>query len=318
MSTKQHAVLFYIIKMCVSGETLILTRDGYFPIVNLKDKEIEIWNGTGWVKTMVKQTSIRHFITVVFSNGCSITCSPDHGFTTEKIPTQFLAPGMEIPQVTLPILNIETQQTILKYPYLHGVLCSFGCFTENGPIIDIMGPVLPLILDHPDMIIAGSGDKVFPDDISQKYFAPINVSIETKLQWLSGFIDARSFMNELGVMLINVKEKLLREIQLLLTTLNIFSILEESRAVKIPIENDGLLTVNNFKLIIPWKEFDKLIKLGLIGLFSNIEIPEILDNIYDSYNKLTIKDIVDIGCLGFGYTLTNINNNPTIYNGITG
>jgi len=308
---------------CVSGETPILTKMGYFPIMNFLDKEVEVWNGSDWSKVTIKQTtSVRHLLTVFFSNGSSLTCTPDHNFIigigtalkqADRIPAQFLAKGMELRQELLPIIEGECQ---FKYPYIHGAMCSFGCFTEKGPIMDIMGPALSAIVNHPDMVsnqISNGFEtvKVFPDDLLQAYTVPINSSVVTKLQWLAGFLDARSFISKMGVSLININDTLLQDIQLLLTTLGVCSVIEKNNSVKVPLGNGKLISLRNYTLIIPWKEFKHLVKLGLPGAYSTIEIPDETQTI-----PLIVKDIVDIGRMAPAYFLVEPINNAVVYNGI--
>lgn len=306
--------------LCVSGETLILTKKGYVPIVELQDKDVEVWNGNEWSEVTVKQTApLRHLITVFFSNGCSLTCTPDHKFIVgngplkqaERIPAQFLTPGMELRKEKLPIIDGEEP---FLYPYLHGAMCAFGCFTERGPIMDIMGPALYSIINHSDMINTETGTKVFPDDLPMPYLVPINSSIEVKLQWLAGFFDTRAFDSEIGLTLVSVNHKLLQDIQLLLTTLGIYSSIEHNNAVKVPLLEGKNVSISNGTLIVTWEEFEKLCKLGLVlgGVWSELKIPTTLPR----RMRFVVKEIVDIGRMSPTYCFTETKNNAAIFNGI--
>lgn len=67
--------------LCVAPETMILTDEGYFPIGELKDKAVNVWNGKEFSSTVVKQTGRQQkLITVRFDNGASIDCTPYHKF----------------------------------------------------------------------------------------------------------------------------------------------------------------------------------------------------------------------------------------------
>ena len=42
--------------LCVHPETLLLTKDGEYEIQSLVDKDVEVWNGEDWSKTVVRKT----------------------------------------------------------------------------------------------------------------------------------------------------------------------------------------------------------------------------------------------------------------------
>ena len=70
--------------LCVAPETRILTKEGYYPIIDLVDKTVEVWNGTEWSETTVRQTGINQkLIKVTLSNGSVISCTNYHKFITE-------------------------------------------------------------------------------------------------------------------------------------------------------------------------------------------------------------------------------------------
>lgn len=304
--------------LCVAGETQILTKNGYFPIQSFENETIEIWNGTGWSSVNIKQTANRrHLITIFFSNGRSLTCAPDHKFilgdgplkTAKRAPAQFLIPGMKLRQEDFPIIDGNES---CKHAYLHAALCSFGCFTENGPILDIMGPILDNILSHPGMIANDNGSKIFPEDLPPAYSVPVNSSIYDKIQWLSGFLETRSFPGDKGVAILNINETLLQNIQLLLTTLNISSIINKGDMVKINLPDDKNIMLSNYALVISWEGISKLRNFGLVGKYEKGEIP----SVPSTTSELIISDIVDIGRLSPTYSFSEEINNAAVFNGI--
>ena len=44
--------------LCVHQDTLILTKDGYYPIKDLANKEVEIWNGSEFSLSPVRKTNV--------------------------------------------------------------------------------------------------------------------------------------------------------------------------------------------------------------------------------------------------------------------
>jgi ribonucleotide reductase alpha subunit len=70
--------------LCVAPETRILTKNGYINIVDLKDKEIEIWNGWEWSTVKVRQTGTNQkLVKVSLSNGSVLYCTEYHNFWIE-------------------------------------------------------------------------------------------------------------------------------------------------------------------------------------------------------------------------------------------
>ncbi len=69
--------------LCVAPETLVLTREGEFPIVDLHGKEIEVWNGEKWSSTRVEQTGHNQPVIGVDIVVCSM--NGDTGAPTPKI-----------------------------------------------------------------------------------------------------------------------------------------------------------------------------------------------------------------------------------------
>lgn len=69
---------------CVSGDTLILTKEGYKPIITLVDKEVEIWNGYEWSIVTPKITGRNQKMKLVkFSNEFQLKCTHYHKFVMQ-------------------------------------------------------------------------------------------------------------------------------------------------------------------------------------------------------------------------------------------
>lgn len=65
----------------VSGDTRILTDEGYVCVKEVIGKTITVWTGERWANTIFKQTrDSSPLVRVSLSNGRSIVCSPDHPF----------------------------------------------------------------------------------------------------------------------------------------------------------------------------------------------------------------------------------------------
>lgn len=69
--------------LCVSPDTLILTKDGYKIISELENQEIEVYNGEQWSKTKVVKTGTNQsLVKVILKNGLFLDCTEYHKFYT--------------------------------------------------------------------------------------------------------------------------------------------------------------------------------------------------------------------------------------------
>lgn len=67
--------------LCVSGDTSILTDTGYFPIKSLVDCQTNVWNGSEWSQTVIRQTGAnRKLYGVTMSNSSFLDCTGYHNF----------------------------------------------------------------------------------------------------------------------------------------------------------------------------------------------------------------------------------------------
>ena len=123
--------------LCVSGDTMILTKEGYYPIKNLENLNIEVWNGKNWSKTEVKKTGENQkLLNIKFSNGMELKCTEYHKFYIETsrrpaekskpkiIEAKNLEKNMKIIRYDLELSNDNNRE--LKYAYTHGLFCADG------------------------------------------------------------------------------------------------------------------------------------------------------------------------------------------------
>lgn len=115
--------------LCVAPETMILTQDGYFPIKELCENTVKVWNGHEFSEVVVKQTGTNQkLITVEFSNGMEVRCTPYHKFYINSdgnsiiVDAQNLKPDMKIINYELPnvkdYLNVNINKEYIKITHL--------------------------------------------------------------------------------------------------------------------------------------------------------------------------------------------------------
>ena len=131
--------------LCVAPETLILTDKGHIPIKNLKDQQINVWNGMEFSKSIIKKTSeATELIKVLFSDFSEIECTKYHKFFIKPSygSTRFITKEAEklkindkLAKCNYPVIDSELQ---LESAYTNGFFTGDGTWTnkvhENKPI----------------------------------------------------------------------------------------------------------------------------------------------------------------------------------------
>ena len=147
---------------CVSADTKLLTDKGYINIEENNNKEINIWNGLEFSKTIIKYTGDSELIEITLSNGMNLKCTPNHKWFIRTgnqlhpenckksiVFTKDLKLNDVIYKYDLPI--VDTKQE-MKNPYLHGFFCGDGSYSNNYPIIQLYGDKINLFPEYKELI----------------------------------------------------------------------------------------------------------------------------------------------------------------------
>jgi ribonucleotide reductase alpha subunit len=220
---------------CVTGDTTILTKNGYEEIQNLIDTEVEVWNGYEWSTVTPKITgSNEKLVTVTFSDGRTLTCTEYHTFhiatsysgnsTTRK--AKDLIPGMKLIKNTFPV--ISTSSKVLDNAYTQGFVSAEGM--ELSKTLYVYPPKKMVLERLQDVRLCKweEGNKryrvVLNNAPASKNFVPLDYSIDSKLAWIAGLLDGDGTeLLEGGLQLASVNHNFLSEVQKLLSTLGVQS-----------------------------------------------------------------------------------------------
>jgi ribonucleoside-diphosphate reductase alpha chain len=153
--------------LCVSPETLVLTDKGHIRIDSLKDKNVNVWNGSEWSEVIVKKTGeSQEVIKIYTDDGLNISCTPYHKFYIQRtysdksvceVEANNLTSGDKLIKGNYPIIDgVDT----MLYPYTHGFFCGDGGYRNITNVLE-------------------------------KFAVPFDTySITTKLDWFAGYCDA--------------------------------------------------------------------------------------------------------------------------------
>ena len=128
--------------LCVAKETKILTSKGYKTIGDLRDENVEVWNGHEFSRVTVHQTGQNvDLLSVKLSNGTVLRCTPYHKFIIAEgytgrsriVPASELKDGDKLIKHELPVIKDGED---FPHAYTHGMFCADGttsCHTEPHP-----------------------------------------------------------------------------------------------------------------------------------------------------------------------------------------
>lgn len=193
---------------CVTGDTPILTKDGYTQIKDVVGEEVEIWNGYEFSKVTPRITGKNQdIVRVNFSDGSYIDCTPYHKFiiqgSDERIKAKNLKEGMKLEKFYYPIIE-GSKDMDPKEAYTYGVV--------KGNQLEELDKkeVAPYIndIDSHSMLLYKNAEELLPylhytDAIQYitkssenshldpgKFIPDCEYKIKVRLAWLSGILDS--------------------------------------------------------------------------------------------------------------------------------
>lgn len=137
---------------CVAADTYILTDKGYYPIIDLIGKEINIWNGHKFSTVVPRLTATNQtLVKVTFSNGSILKCTPYHKFILSdgtRKECQKLCVGDKLKECEFPVINgslvdVKHEKDFVplndytinsKISWLAGIVDSDGSNNNDGSI----------------------------------------------------------------------------------------------------------------------------------------------------------------------------------------
>jgi hypothetical protein len=222
---------------CVTGDTEILTREGYKRIDSLVDTQVDIWNGFEWSLVTPKITGRNQpLVTVTFSSGRSLNCTDYHRFEIAtdyhggQIPVRAkdLMPGMKLIKHNFPVIEGGIS---LSSMYLQGFFSAEGM--DGYGFLWVYDPKKICL----DRLSASAGSFLIKSDekynrtkfsyvaeLRSKTYVPFEGDIESKLDWLAGLFDGDGCeLKEGGLQLGSVDRPFLLDLQKMLTTIGVAS-----------------------------------------------------------------------------------------------
>jgi ribonucleotide reductase beta subunit family protein with ferritin-like domain len=332
---------------CVTGNTKIMTDNGYYNIEDLEDKKVNIWNGKEFTEVEVKYTGDQSIYKVTLSNGMELDCTSGHKWLirtgnqshpenckTERIETKDLSEGAVITKYELPVIKDIVDPNDFLNPYMHGFFCGDGTYCNKYPMIYLYGEKKNLLENFKYNTKSERNNAIqfyITEYINKpKFEVPINYSIDTKLRWLEGYADADGCINlnntkdATSIQINSINKQFLKDIQLMLTTLGINSNikLQKKACKRLLPKNDGsgesayYNCKDCYVMYISCKSVNKLIELGFSPKRIKILYCERLNKRFDVSSLIKVKTIEKISDNEKTYCFNEPKEHTGIFNGI--
>jgi ribonucleoside-diphosphate reductase alpha chain len=294
-SNQQHLGTIKSSNLCVAPETLVLTDKGYFPIREMCDSEVNVWNGQQWSNTTVRKTGINQkLIKVTLSDGTVLDCTPYHKFIlndgerketrksigdSTRVEAQNLKVGMKLVRWNAPVIE-GCSTDDFKYAYTHGFFCGDGTYNNAGstPMISLYGEKKKLT-DHLDIRTSSGVEDSFGrrnvylyHDIPTKYAVPMNATIKNKLEWLSGLMDADGTTidgTNTSVQIASINYTFLNHVRLMMQTVGVRAKVTLMRGPEKHMMSDGCGGLKEYdckplyRVLIRGEDVSSMVDLGL-------------------------------------------------------
>lgn len=269
---------FHGVNPCVTGETVILTDQGYKRIDSLVGKPVNIWNGYEWSIVTPMITGHNQSMTnIKFSDGSELDCTLYHKFILsngQRIEAAELKPGDKLMKHDFPVVEgyIEGDERTM---YTKGFYCGDGVTNYKrlylyGDKSQLLGNIV--YSDYTNDLKEHKRISVVLQEQYSKTFIPdVNYTINSRMSYLAGIIDADGSLNSQdgAINITSVDRDYLMQLKYFLNTLGCnatVSLCRPSGLRDMPDGNDGskqYYCFETFRLIINASNVYKLMQLGL-------------------------------------------------------
>jgi len=332
--------------LCVKGDTLVLTKEGYYPIKDLANKNVEIWNGNEFSLSPVRKTGEnQQLLKIITDDGCILECTKYHKFhivsgsrNTKSIikDANELKNGDRLIKCNFPVLkgNIDYD---FESPYTHGIYCgdgsNYNLKNSIQPFIDLYHEKQDLLqyLDY-DRVLTHNETKnstriILNNTLNSKFDVPIYASLNNKLKWLAGYIDADGTIcknqDSRCIQVACIHKDFLYKVKLLCNTLGLNPKITKNinAGERMMPDNKGLGEMKLYNC----KEVYRLLfnTLDTYKLYNELQIPtkRVLNDIStppqrDARKFVRIQSIEEVKGLHDTYCFNEPKNHTGIFNGI--
>lgn len=228
--------------LCVTGDTMILTDTGYYPIESLNGKAVNVWNGKAFSPSIIKYTGDKIINTLQFSDGTVLNCSDNHKFFITNMygkrvikECKDLFVGNKLALFKYPIIDGKNIENAFYKGFVNGLSSLDKSYEDVGVIaLSLQKNQYTLIqeyLSNKSFINVYNSHIVVRDcvtDYEKEYNSiPYTASITSKKEWIKGFISSTYKILADGNIYVNKPRSKLLSLKYLLSTMGIFTNINE-------------------------------------------------------------------------------------------
>lgn len=260
-----HRMHRYGLNPCFAAGTMILTKEGSYPIEKLLGKSVEVWDGESWQPTIFRITGRNQDVhKLTLYSGEEIYATPYHTFILQngkRVKLNELTPNDK-----LQTHSVQTYGNVsVKGAYLKGFLLGDGTSSNNNALLNLYSPKYccqSRLLDSAKEIqakvpaLVGNGSFSIKTNVEfcdesngNKFMSGLSARTElydwvttyrdglpkeiyswdkaSKLEFIAGLFDADGSQfdtkNGFAYQLTNVNQTMLKDVQLLLKSIGVFS-----------------------------------------------------------------------------------------------
>lgn len=327
---------------CFSGDTPVLTDNGYFRIDSLVGKKVNVWNGKQWSEVEPQITNHnQEMLKITLSDGSIYRCTKYHNWPVwngysrdgyeQMTQAQYLSVGDKLSKFNLPNAIEGTKELSTEIMYTRGFYCGDG--TTDRANIRLYGEKIELSQYMEGKLSINSEGfqnnikyidfKTTEKELSKTFIPDCSFTIKSRLDWLAGLIDADGCVdNQEGGGSCQIGSnnfEFLNELRLMLTTLGIKSRINNAKKsgfYNMPDQKGGLTSVfckSTYRLLINAANVQKLIKLGLET--HRVDFTWVNPNVRDASRFITVESIEKDGIDENVYCFTEPFEHKAIFNG---
>lgn len=184
---------------CVAFETEVLTDKGYITIGENVGEKVNVWNGSEFSETIIKETGIQKLYEVKLSDGSELVCTDGHkwfiGDTRGLIETKNLKSNDIISSFTLPEGDFKENISVVSITETDRTEMTY-CFTEPKEHAGVFNGILTSQSETYSLLIES-----YIKDLAEKekLFNAIETipAVKKKADWAFKWIENGNFLENL-------------------------------------------------------------------------------------------------------------------------
>lgn len=316
----------HIVNPCVTGDTPILTKQGYRPIKALVGKTTEIWNGREWSSVTPFSTGVNPLVRVHLSDGTSLTCTPQHKFVVQngyrtrpfKVGASELQAGTRLAKFYMPVVEGNNNPDVDAY--------SQGFYSGDGTTDYNWSWVYEPKMVCSERLEGGVGTltkygraRWDHGDMLPKDFVPFDASVNYRINWLAGLIDADGtvlrYESGKAIQVSSIDRDFLNNVRLMLTTLGVQAKVTQSHDPQIKqIKGQDFECQAVYRLLINCTDLYHLVEdMGLVS--ERMDLKQPLPQ-RDARRFVTVDHVERLGRAEETFCFTDPKNHTGTFNGI--